>query len=52
MIYAIIQRFRFITSAYAHPYYFSSGTNFIEMEFTQCLVFFAVNPSPKNTWPR
>src|SRR5690606_10615302 len=32
--------------------YFSNGTNYIEMELTQCLVFFVVNPSPKNTCPR
>lgn len=31
---------------------FLSGTNNIEMEFTQCLVFLLVNPSPRNTWPR
>ena len=29
-----------------------SATNFIEIEFTQWRVFFAVNPSPKNTWPK
>jgi hypothetical protein len=28
------------------------GTNFIDTEFTQCLVFFGVRYSPSKTWPR
>src|SRR6476646_6873305 len=29
-----------------------AGTNFSEIEFTQCLVFFGVKRSPTNTCPR
>ena len=30
----------------------STGTKVMEMELTQWRIFFAVNPSPSNTWPR
>src|SRR5690606_38288707 len=33
------------------PVYFA-GTNFNEIELTQCLTFFSVKYSPSNTWPR
>ena len=29
-----------------------SGMKSIEIEFTQCLVFFPVKPSPMKTWPK
>ena len=30
----------------------SAGMKLMETEFTQCLVFFSVKPSPSNTCPR